>query len=141
MDKEQEYEVRDIYAVPQTTQDIPQTNITIQSQSSIDTVSNVINRSVSDALASSNYKSGVSGWFLGKNGSVFLPTTTITINDNSASAITGIKFNLVNAGAGLENAFSFSGSEYVSAAVGGTQDKKIRVLIGGTTYYIPAHTA
>jgi hypothetical protein len=59
---------------------------------------------------------------------------------NSATNSTGIEFDINNAGAGLEYAMAFSGSEYVSAAVSGTQDKKIRVNVGGTTYYIPCYT-
>ncbi len=80
--------------------------------------------------------------------------TTLHINDtgngagmdidkttNSATATYGIKMTLANAGAGLEYAFDFDGSEIVSAAVGGTQDKKIRIKIGTTDYFIPCNTA
>ena len=66
---------------------------------------------------------------------------TIAFDGNNASNMHGLVMNIANAGAGTEYAFGFFGSEVVSAAVGGTQDKKIRVNIGGTTYYIPCHTA
>jgi len=60
---------------------------------------------------------------------------------NDANACYGIKMNIANAGSGVEYAFKMDGSEIVSSAVGGTQNKKIRVDIAGTTYYIPLHTA
>jgi hypothetical protein len=59
---------------------------------------------------------------------------------SSTTAIGGIDFDLNNASTGLEYAFSFDGAEKVFAAVGGTQDAKIRVFVGGTTYYIPCYT-
>ena len=65
----------------------------------------------------------------------------ISSSVNSATYITGIEFNLINTGAGLEYAFDFEGSEQVAAAVGGSQDRKIRIRIFGTTYYIPCYTA
>jgi hypothetical protein len=58
----------------------------------------------------------------------------------SATIISGISIDLNNAGAGLEYAFDFQGAEQVSGAVGGTQDKKIRVRIGATTYFLPCYT-
>lgn len=60
---------------------------------------------------------------------------------NSATASKGLVMAIDNAGAGLEYAFQFSGSEHVGSAVGGTQDQKIRILVGATTYYIPCYTA
>jgi len=60
---------------------------------------------------------------------------------NNASACYGLRMSIVNTGAGLEYAFRFDGSEIVSSAVGGSQDKKIRVSIAGTDYFIPLHTA
>ncbi len=60
---------------------------------------------------------------------------------NSDDICVGLKMSIGNAGTGLEYAFSFQGSETVSAAVGGSQDKKIRIKIGATNYYIPCHTA
>lgn len=55
---------------------------------------------------------------------------------------TGIKMAIENS-SGNEYAFDFGGSEIVSAAVTGTQNKKIRVLInpGGAVYYIPLYDA
>jgi hypothetical protein len=46
-----------------------------------------------------------------------------------------------NAGAGKEYAMRINGSSITSSAVGGSQDKKINVSIGGTDYYIPLYTA
>lgn len=60
---------------------------------------------------------------------------------SSASNIIGLKFNLANSGAGQEYAMRFDGSEINNAAVGGTQDKKIKVSVAGTDYFIPLHTA
>lgn len=65
----------------------------------------------------------------------------IDADDNSASAMYGMIIDIVNAGAGLEYAFRFNGEEIVSSAVGGSQNKKIRVSIAGTDYFIPLHTA
>lgn len=64
----------------------------------------------------------------------------LTSTINSSGALTGIYFNLANAGAGLEYAFNFSGSEAVAGAVGGSQDKKIRIKVGSTDYFIPCYT-
>ena len=60
---------------------------------------------------------------------------------NSSAICTGIEFNINNSGSGIEYAFDFQGSEYVSSGVSGTQDKKVRVRVGATTYYIPLYTA
>lgn len=60
---------------------------------------------------------------------------------NTGGNAVGIRIAVDNAGAGVEYAFEFAGSEYLSSAVGGTQNRKIKVLIGGTAYYIPAYTA
>jgi len=60
---------------------------------------------------------------------------------NDTNACFGIRMNIANAGAGTEYAFRFDGSEIVSAAVGGSQDKKITISIAGTDYYIPCYTA
>lgn len=65
----------------------------------------------------------------------------LTQTINSSNAIIGLHMTLTNSGAGLEYAFRFDGSEAVSAAVGGTQDRKIRVLVGSTVYFIPCYTA
>lgn len=65
----------------------------------------------------------------------------IQASSNSANKAYGILMNIANAGAGLEYAFRFDGSEIVAAAVGGTQDKKIRVSIAGVDYFIPLYTA
>mgnify|MGYP001562062578 CR=1 FL=1 len=63
-------------------------------------------------------------------------------NANSASDLVGIRFNINNAGAGLEMAFDFDGSEVVNGAVGGIQDKRVRCFVGGgLIYYIPLYTA
>jgi len=65
----------------------------------------------------------------------------LTQNRNDSLATLGIKMNLSNTGTGNNFAFYFGGSEVVGGAVGGTQDKKIRISIAGTTYYIPCYTA
>lgn len=64
----------------------------------------------------------------------------IDSDDNSVNAMYALVMNLTNAGAGLEYAFRFNGSEIVAGAVGGSQDKKIRISIAGTDYFIPCHT-
>lgn len=60
---------------------------------------------------------------------------------NSASALYAFVVNLNNSGAGPEFLFNLSGSEIDASAVGGTQNKKIRIEVGATTYYIPLYTA
>jgi len=60
---------------------------------------------------------------------------------NDANSCYGLVVDIQNAGAGLEYAFRFNGSEIVAAAVGGSQDQKIRISIAGTDYFIPCHTA
>lgn len=60
---------------------------------------------------------------------------------NDANACYGAIFDIVNAGAGLEYAMRFNGSEIVGAAVGGAQDKKVRCSVAGVDYFIPLHTA
>ena len=67
-------------------------------------------------------------------------TIEIDADDNSVNAMYGLRMNIANAGAGLEYAFRFDGFEIVSAAVGGSQDKKIRVSIAGTDYFVPLYT-
>lgn len=59
----------------------------------------------------------------------------------SASALKGIGISISNSGAGGSYAFQFAGMEHANAAVGGSQDQKIRILIGATVYYIPCYTA
>lgn len=65
----------------------------------------------------------------------------ITSSVNSAAKNIGLDFNIANIGAGLECAMSFSGSEWVNAAVSGAQDYKIRVLVDGVIRYIPLSAA
>lgn len=60
--------------------------------------------------------------------------------NHSGGNPTGIKMSINNAG-GNEYAFEFAGAEVVSAAVTGTQDKKIRVLIGASVYYLACYDA
>lgn len=57
----------------------------------------------------------------------------------TSAAPVGIKMNVSTSGNSY--AFEFAGGEYASSAVGGTQGKKIRVLIGGGVYYIPLYDA
>ena len=65
----------------------------------------------------------------------------IDMDMNTAASPIGVAINIVNAGAGGERAFTFSGSEVVSAAVGGTQNRKVKCEINGTIYYLPFYTA
>lgn len=59
----------------------------------------------------------------------------------SASVVsTGILMDISSNNTALCYAFRFNGSEIVNAAVGGTQDQKIRISVAGTDYYIPAYT-
>ncbi len=60
---------------------------------------------------------------------------------SSGSNPTGIKMNTSKSGGGNTYAFEFAGSEYASSAVGGSNTKKVRVLIGGGVYYIPLYDA
>lgn len=55
--------------------------------------------------------------------------------------VMGLGMDLSTSGTGDVFAFGFSGSEFVSSAVGGSQDRKIRVRVGLNTYYIPCYTA
>lgn len=67
------------------------------------------------------------------------PGVNIEVTHNGGNP-TGIRMAVTNSG-GNEYAFEFAGSEVVSAAVGGTQGLKLRVLISGGVYYIPFYDA
>lgn len=60
-----------------------------------------------------------------------------TISANAANY--GIIMAIASGGAN-NFAFRFNGSEIITAAVGATQDKKIKVSVAGTDYYIPLYT-
>jgi len=61
---------------------------------------------------------------------------------SNPNGLIGIEMNLSSSNnPALIYAFSFQGSEVVNSAVGGLQDKKIRIRIGTTDYYIPCYTA
>ena len=77
--------------------------------------------------------------YLGKNNSGTVLELSQVVND--ANPCYGLLMNLANAGAGLEYAFRFNGSEIVVAAVGGAQSHKIRASIAGTDFFIPCYTA
>lgn len=63
-------------------------------------------------------------------------------NTISASVVNiGILMAIAGGSSSLCYAFKFNGSEAVAAAVGATQNKKIRVLVGSTDYYIPLYTS
>lgn len=79
------------------------------------------------------------GLFIDKDNSGV--SLNIDQNANDANDLFGIQMEIDNAGAGTEYAMRFNGSEIVSAAIGGSQDKKIRCSVGGTDYFIPLHTA
>jgi len=53
----------------------------------------------------------------------------------------GVQMGLSSGNSALCYAFRFNGSEIVSAAVGGSQSKKIRISIAGTDFFIPCYTA
>ena len=65
----------------------------------------------------------------------------LVTGNNSANNTIGIDFQLTNIGGGSRYAMTFNGTEYTSSAVGGTQNRKIHIQIGGTDYFIPAYTA
>jgi len=71
------------------------------------------------------------------NGTVVGITQTLNTSINTC----GLVINMANAGSGLEHAIAFEGGTFVSAAVTGTQDRKIRVLVNGATYFIPCYNA
>lgn len=105
---------------------------------------NVVNSGTQPSLSISNSSTSTN------NAAVYITkggagsNMELNSNANSANATKGIVFDLNNAGAGLEHAFVFVGSEYVSGgsgAVGGSQNAKIRIMIGATVYYIPCYTA
>jgi len=61
---------------------------------------------------------------------------------NSASATYGIEFNLANAGAGVEHAFKFSGSEYIAGATAvATVTGVIKVSTSDGTVYLPVYSS
>ena len=67
-------------------------------------------------------------------------------DSNDANAVYGIDMSLVNAGAGVEHAFKFGGSEaasgvYTNNVVAANPDAYIAVDVGGATFYVPAYTA
>ena len=65
------------------------------------------------------------------------PGMEINVTHNGGNP-TGIKMAINNSG-GNEYAFEFAGAEVVSSAVVGTQNKKVRILIGGAVYYLAAY--
>jgi len=64
----------------------------------------------------------------------------IDADANSASAMYGIRFNIANAGAGRENAFYFTGSEYDTNGHGGTAGGRIKVSTTAGDRYIYMYT-
>jgi len=55
---------------------------------------------------------------------------------NSATECVGLSMNLANAGAGVEHAFQFAGSEYDSIGGGNTQVERVKVKTAGGTRYL-----
>lgn len=76
-----------------------------------------------------------------RSGSGVITALNIDHATSSNSINTGIVMSLSSGNASLCYAFRFNGSEIVSSVVGGTQNKKIRVSISGTDYFLPLHTA
>jgi hypothetical protein len=102
---------------------------------------NISNSGTQESLyiVNSNTATGNAAVYVSKTGQGL--NMKLQASSNSTGDNTGIVFDIANAGTGLEYAFSFDGSEKINAAVGGTQDRKIRIKVGGTTYYIPCYTA
>ena len=71
-----------------------------------------------------------------KDGSCIELSQSITAGGNPIGITMAIASSV-----GTTYAFDFEGSEYAASAVSGTQNRKIRVLIGGNVYYIPAYDA
>lgn len=67
-------------------------------------------------------------------------TVSLTRVGSNAVDITGLTISVANGGAGNENAFRFNGNEIVNTDVGAIKDKKIRVSVAGTEYFIPLYT-
>lgn len=90
-------------------------------------------------LQSSN---SAAGTMLGitRTGSGVITAINIDHATSSNSINTGIIMSLSSGNAVLCYAFRFNGLEIVSSAVGGSQNKKIRINIGGTDYYVPCYT-
>lgn len=65
------------------------------------------------------------------------------VRNSSTGVVAGISMTTGGSGSGAYYAMDIGGSGkfYESTAVGGTQDRKIRVRIGGTLYYVPCYTA
>lgn len=103
----------------------------------------------SDAVTINTTATSESGFFL-YNNAVFTGTDSNSLLhvevENASSSGTAINIQQDGSGPAIainsaDTAFRFNGSEAVSAAVGGSQDKKIKIIISGTTYYIPCYTA
>ena len=96
---------------------------------------------VANLLHIENAASGGGSMVLFKNNGVATGTGLEVQHYVSASVVsTGIIIDTTSGNSSLCFAFRFNGSEIVTAAVGATQDKKIRVSIVGTDYYVPLYT-
>ena len=63
------------------------------------------------------------------------------IHDTSSNSVnTGIKMALSSNNPTLCYGFRFDGTEVAAGAVGGSQDKKLRVSVSGTDYYVALNT-
>ncbi len=65
----------------------------------------------------------------------------IKLSKNSSGNPIGIDFNINSSYGGFAYMARFNGAEVASSAVSGTQNKKIRVLVGTSIYYIPLYDA
>ena len=65
----------------------------------------------------------------------------IKLSKNSYGNPIGIDFNINSLSGGFAYMARFNGAEVASSAVSGTQNKKIRVLVGTSIYYIPLYGA
>lgn len=92
------------------------------------------------SLVSSNSAGGTM-FDITRTGSGVITGINIDHATSSTSINTGIIMSLSSGNAAICYAFRFNGSEIVSAPVGGSQDKKLRVNVGGTDYYIALNTS
>lgn len=93
------------------------------------------------SLQSSNVASGTMFDITRTSGSGSITAINIDHTTTTTSNNFGIVMGLSSGTASACYAFRFNGSEAVNAAVGGSQNYKIRISVGGTDYFIPCNTA
>ena len=75
----------------------------------------------------------------GASNIVGIDLTPLTSNSLGTGQRIGISMDMPNVG--NPAVLKVNGSEYANGAVGGSQDKKLRIYIGSTIYYIPCYTS